>query len=183
MHTTHTTHTQAMRPGHCGATRMHEEFWDRRACTCKASGAWSLPPNMLRRPDASQWCLEQCANCTNCRHISVSLEQRECSWHAECPERHVFSDFISGPMEASSLNFSQEPWNSRPGQHRRDADHSASCPPRENRPGELKGDALNRSILHLGWPSRWDSLYSRLTTGKPITLGVFGASVLSSVVL
>ena len=119
--------------------------------------------NKTTQRDAARWCLKQCVSCENCRHISVSLEQRECSWHAQCAnERHIFSDFVSGPIDD---------------RQRQVPDPHPVCPPRNNRPGKLDEATLNRSILHLGSLSRWHPLYSRLAAGQPITLGIFGASV------
>ena len=50
-------------------------------CDHDGSGSWGLEDRM-QSIDA---CAERCALCANCRYISFSFENRECSWYKECP--------------------------------------------------------------------------------------------------
>ena len=53
-------------------------------CTLDAYGAWPLSPAQARWSTAAQLCARRCAYCARCSAISVSLEERSCSWHSEC---------------------------------------------------------------------------------------------------
>ena len=45
------------------------------------------PRIALRRAStAARECLEHCRKCSRCRHISVSLKFRDCSWFEKCPQ-------------------------------------------------------------------------------------------------
>lgn len=63
-----------------------------------SSGSWTLPAYLWNQgPEgwsrAVFWCLRHCARCDSCRHISVSIQHRDCSWFREC---RVLQHNISG---------------------------------------------------------------------------------------
>ena len=48
-------------------------------------GAWPLSPaQAVRWSTATQLCVRRCSYCARCSTISVSLEERTCSWHSDC---------------------------------------------------------------------------------------------------
>ena len=67
-------------PGYCAVT----EFSSRMAlCSTDKSGAW----HMLPTDDAVKGqhsCAKRCMRCRNCRFVSYSMSQNDCSWYAEC---------------------------------------------------------------------------------------------------
>ena len=76
---------RASRSGHCGAT-------DSNRGDCVSGNFGNLG---LSAFEASNWtmavsaCLARCATCARCRHISVSLQHRDCSWYAQCETTHT----------------------------------------------------------------------------------------------
>ena len=74
------------RAGHCGATDSN----NRGDCATGNFGNLGLNAN-----EASNWtvavsaCLARCAACSQCKHISVSLQHRDCSWYAQCGATHT----------------------------------------------------------------------------------------------
>ena len=67
-------------PGYCAVT----EFSSRVAlCSTDKSGAWhTLPTDDAVKGQRS--CAKRCTRCRNCRFVSYSMSQNDCSWYAEC---------------------------------------------------------------------------------------------------
>jgi FkbM family methyltransferase len=66
--------------GHCGATE-----YGAGDCAHGAKGAWALPWwEVVDWHVAAASCLRRCARCAQCRHISVSLQDKDCSWYLRC---------------------------------------------------------------------------------------------------
>ena len=53
------------------------------ACNEALRGAWALAENVTQA-EAEQACRVGCVACANCAYVSVSFEQRECSWYSAC---------------------------------------------------------------------------------------------------
>lgn len=54
-------------------------------CRSKAKGSFALgPAQSANWTTASRACLALCRGCENCRYVSVSPSQRDCSWFARC---------------------------------------------------------------------------------------------------
>ena len=68
------------RVGSCGQT----EFSSRQdTCQVDRKGAWHVSV----RGDplvGAQRCAARCRRCQNCRYVSFSVKERDCSWYAEC---------------------------------------------------------------------------------------------------
>ena len=52
-------------------------------CAHGALGTWPLRPGTAVYDRRS--CVERCRACARCRFVSVSLENRDCSWYSDCP--------------------------------------------------------------------------------------------------
>ena len=151
--------------GHCGVTSQ----WSSRADThcCESSGYLKLDSGLLRKnwTAATLWCEEQCLRCSRCVYVSLSLRNAECSWYAECQERHRRDDWRTlqvrqpGPASRTSRQACE-----------RDAAAREGIAP-------LSRAALERSLPALAQPEAWRGLFARLHAGLPMTLGIFGASV------
>ena len=67
-------------PGYCAVT----EFSSRMAvCTTDRSGAWHMLPTE-DTVEGQRSCAKRCTRCRNCRFVSYSRTQNDCSWYAEC---------------------------------------------------------------------------------------------------
>ena len=53
------------------------------ACNEALHGAWTLAENVTQA-EAEHACRVGCVACANCAYVSVSFEQRECSWYSAC---------------------------------------------------------------------------------------------------
>lgn len=175
-------------PGYCEATEFHGEYWHDRACECTQNGAWLLPLEELRQlPDdgrlrewASAWCLRQCETCANCRFVSVSVNDGDCSWFSTCPGLHADRQWLKGNASTDFVTHRLQVRASERGTSRppalpacRDYGAALARPPQ----GRLDAEALNRSLTYAGTSSAWHGLFSRLEAGRPVTVGVLGASV------
>ena len=68
------------RSGYCKAT----EFSSRESnCHSDSMGAWHVP-STGNVTDGRRRCAARCSRCHNCRFVSFSLENRDCSWYAAC---------------------------------------------------------------------------------------------------
>ena len=152
-------------PGYCEATAFHGEYIHDRACECTQNGAWYLPLEELRqlpedgrlRERASAWCLRQCETCANCRFVSVSVNDGDCSWFSTCPGLHADRHWLKGnastdfvthrlKVRASERGTSSPPV--LPGSLPACRDYGAALarPPQ----GRLDAEALNRSLTYAG---------------------------------
>ena len=77
----------------------------------------------MSRAQSTNWstlalaCLERCATCSNCRHVSISLHEQECGWFTDCDymtngTRRVVKSRGTGAAEA--LERAQRSWLSGP---------------------------------------------------------------------
>ena len=91
--------------GHCGATV------DLGDCDIGDQGTFGEPQAIAGATDrwraATRWCLVQCASCSRCQYISLSLKYQDCSWYATCDLQRLHMppsgrkrDFFSGAMPA-----------------------------------------------------------------------------------
>ena len=67
-------------PGYCAVTQFSSRM---SLCSSDKSGAW----HMLPTDDAIEGrrrCAKRCTHCRNCRFVSYSRSQNDCSWYAEC---------------------------------------------------------------------------------------------------
>jgi 5-methylcytosine-specific restriction endonuclease McrA len=67
------------RKGSCGAT----EFSSHVDCRFADRGAWHTAPGM-NASRGKQQCARRCESCENCRFVSFSAVERDCSWYASC---------------------------------------------------------------------------------------------------
>ena len=70
---------QRWRRGLCAATA---DGWQG-DCSRGALGTWPLKQGTAVFDRRS--CVERCRTCARCRFVSVSLENRDCSWYSDCP--------------------------------------------------------------------------------------------------
>ena len=73
---------RSARPGYCNITSAASD-----SCETGAQGSWSLRASPLALQSwetAAAACLERCAECSNCRYISLSLTEADCSWYRSC---------------------------------------------------------------------------------------------------
>ena len=68
----------ASSPGYC------EKTDNRGDCTSGDKGAFGLAAEHKTWPSAVRACLDICAGCPRCRHISVSPQFSDCSWFSTC---------------------------------------------------------------------------------------------------
>lgn len=116
--------------GHCGATD------DSRAAFCEEDdrGSFGLP-----EAHTGSWraavahCLERCAQCTRCRHITVSRTERDCSWYYACPRTFAAATFRSAAAPA------------------RDKQRAASPPCSHAWLGAVAPGATIPRLLHQSW--------------------------------
>lgn len=67
--------------GVCGFTSANEL-----GCALgQRQGIWTIE-TPAQWPLAAAFCLERCASCAGCKHLSISLENTECGWFVECPK-------------------------------------------------------------------------------------------------
>ena len=69
-------------------------------------GSFGGPPRALQQSwsAAATWCLQECATCTRCTHVTVSLRYNDCSWYSTCAMNALqklpcgqLDEFRSGP--------------------------------------------------------------------------------------
>ena len=66
-------------PGYCNTASTGAD------CSADSQGAFSLPDeDVISWEAAAAACLRMCHGCERCRHISVSLHWRDCSWFHSC---------------------------------------------------------------------------------------------------
>ena len=151
--------------GHCGTTVRWSERAD--SFCCETNGYLRVPAVYHQSADdAKRWCVQQCTEvCTRCSYLSYSQVYQECSWYAACnmstltPLRDFQTLEVVPPKPLMTRAMCQE-----------QADRSESIT-------ALSEDTLNRSLPALGAASGWRLLFERLDAGRPMTLGIFGASV------
>ena len=80
----------APRVGYCRPTRTG----DAGDCRRGAQGSWLLPAEGNWSGEAG--CLARCRGCGNCRYVSVSLRERDCSWYRECSLDGLQTAFSAG---------------------------------------------------------------------------------------
>ena len=82
--------------GTCGITP--NPVAGKTSCTGDAlSGSFTLPHDAVTWARAVEACLSLCATCDRCKHVSVSLVYRDCSWYSRCPAPRVdIPSFLSG---------------------------------------------------------------------------------------
>ena len=67
-------------PGYCATT----EFSSRMAvCSTDTSGAWHMLPTDDEVAGRRR-CAKRCTRCRNCRFVSYSRQDNDCSWYADC---------------------------------------------------------------------------------------------------
>ena len=72
------------RPGYCAATKSN------RGCDAtQRMGSWPIPAHTWS--SSVHRCYERCAACAVCRHFSVSVRWRDCSWFSECNSSNLLS--------------------------------------------------------------------------------------------
>lgn len=94
-------------PGYCNTASTGAD------CSADSQGAFSLPDeDVISWDAAAAACLRMCHGCERCRHISVSLHWRDCSWFHSC-ERvqktavgvlHFRTAKVQRPPASGSLN-------------------------------------------------------------------------------
>ena len=70
-------------PGHCGETQENV----RGDCSNGDRGSLGRLPAATNWTAAVEYCLQRCAACERCNHISVSLRWRDCAWYHSCAHR------------------------------------------------------------------------------------------------
>lgn len=74
-----------MRRGYCAATEPSSG-------DCSSSGleglqgSWPLAPHDSVE-NAARYCFSRCAGCARCRFVSLSVDNKDCSWFYECPQK------------------------------------------------------------------------------------------------
>ena len=82
-------------PGFCAVT----EFSSRMAvCSTDKSGAWHMLPTDDEAA-GQRGCAKRCTRCRNCRFVSYSMMDNDCSWYADCNLR-ALGDSPSGHHSA-----------------------------------------------------------------------------------
>ena len=71
----------ASHEGYCGVTTTDS------GCGAGSNkGSWTLQAPTWAAATAE--CLQRCASCQRCSYLSLSLDQRDCSWFYRAPPRH-----------------------------------------------------------------------------------------------
>lgn len=90
--------------GYCAATSPHPAN-----CATDSKGSFKLKLKGSSAESeehnwilAASYCLSLCAACQNCRHITVSLQHRDCSWYRECNE--LYTDLGGGLFKSGALS-------------------------------------------------------------------------------
>ena len=88
-----------LRQGICGQTTLGGD------CDRGNKGAFGLHPRDAQRgwAAAAQACFALCARCMRCNHITLSLQNLDCSWYSECDSLSELHGYRSAPFAASGL--------------------------------------------------------------------------------
>ena len=90
-------------PGYCDGTDYLPDVVSQRKCEQGNLGGWRLTAAQARSwVDAVTICQQRCTMCANCNFISVSLEQRDCSWFRKCDPARLHAE---APSPAIALSF------------------------------------------------------------------------------
>lgn len=171
------------KPGYCNAT----EFGDEGECT-HAGDKGVLLLNERAAHSAELWaleCLRACERCPRCRYISLSHEQRDCSWHTQCVLQSLHNQipgFRSGRVRsrARSERRSQSLATGLPPSLAPRA--PSPLPPMVNQLGpdqafqrsaRLTAAQLERGVVSVGGASR---ARRKLRLGRPVMLAAIGSS-------
>ena len=102
-----TTWLQRAEPGYCNATQFTDEPFLERTCLHGKSGAWRLSlPQARTWEDALTTCQQRCEMCQGCNFMSVSREERDCSWFRNCDVTNLHR---SQPTEKVAQSFRTAP--------------------------------------------------------------------------
>jgi hypothetical protein len=106
-----TTWLQRAEPGYCNATQFTDEPSLERTCLHGKSGAWRLSlPQARTWEDALTTCQQRCEMCQGCNFMSVSREERDCSWFRNCDVTNLHR---SQPTEKVAQSFRTAPSGKR----------------------------------------------------------------------
>ena len=74
---------RSTRPGACSEARRRKAHEG--SCATDDSGEWELSsPSRLTWPHRARECLQRCAGCERCRHVSIGMSGRTCMWYHAC---------------------------------------------------------------------------------------------------
>ena len=153
----------ALRDGYCDTTGFGFGIGD---CAADDKGSFS---DKIANGDLATWekatsaCESLCALCARCNYVSVSVRWSDCSWFHACDFKQLKNDVKDHRSFRVSASRKQLLLA------------STSAPP-PSLP-QLPLHTRDRGVRLLGHPLALDGLFSRLHAGRPITMGVLGASV------
>lgn len=84
-HTRVTRFLQEAQPGFCAGTDDAGEIVNAARCETAGKGNWALMRSQVKSWEtAVATCQQRCSLCKNCHYLSISLDQRDCSWFRHC---------------------------------------------------------------------------------------------------